>query len=40
MKKALSILLALVMVLSLCSMGFAAEEKTVGIAMPTRSLER
>ncbi len=40
MKKALSILLALVMVLSLCAMGFAAEEKTVGIAMPTRSLER
>ncbi len=41
MKKVISILLALCMVLSLCAFALADEEtKTVGISMPTKSLER
>ena len=40
MKKILSIALVLMMVLSLCVCAMAEETKTVGIAMPTRSLER
>ena len=40
MKKVITLVLALALVLSLCSVGFAEEGKTVGIAMPTRSLER
>lgn len=41
MKKALALILAVVMILSLTVIGAAAEDKkTVGIAMPTKSLER
>ena len=40
MKKLLAIVLALSMVLALSVSAFAADEKTVGIAMPTKSLER
>ena len=40
MKKILSLALVLTLVLSLCAFAMAEETKTVGIAMPTRSLER
>ena len=40
MKKILSFALALMLVLSLCVCAMAEDAKTVGIAMPTRSLER
>ena len=40
MKKILSIALVLMMVLGMCVCAMAEEAKTVGIAMPTRSLER
>ena len=40
MKKILSIVLALVLLSSVCAFAAAEGEQSIGIAMPTRSLER